>query len=182
MRLPFVDCHVLRIHIGNHGGHDCDRHDRCCISMCLVLMAQIAVVATDFYVLSMLNALDNRHTHGAFCAHPSPRGRLSVDCRVRRVQLGGHGSHDRNPCDDCHIVIVVSTAMRPSSRLPSCSRLFLNVLAQQSLLARRLLRACWFALATSIYRRCSYRRRSSPTLLLSSSLAIDVVAVVATCD
>jgi hypothetical protein len=89
--------------------------------MRLVSTAPLAVIATDFYVASMLVALDN-------C-----RPRLFVDCRVRRVQLGGH---DRNRCDHRHIVIVVSTAMRPSSRLPSCSR-------------------------TTIYRRC--RRCSLPS-------------------
>ena len=57
-----------------------------------------------------LHSTQCRH-RGAFCARPSPRGRLFVDCRVQRVQFGAHGGPDRDRSDHRHIVIVMSTAM-----------------------------------------------------------------------
>ena len=104
------------------------------------------------------------------------RVRRSADCRdlhvrrVRRVRricrrlVHLFGGGDRGCHDHRHIVIVVSTTMRSSLRLPSRSR-------------------------TSIYRHCRRcrrcgvcRRRSSRSTFSSSFLAIDVVAVVAPCD
>ena len=98
-----------------------------------------------------LHSTQCRH-RGAFCARPSPRGRLFVDCRVQRVQFGGHGGPDRDRRDHRHIVML--TSMRSSSQPPSCSHAFLGALAQPSLLTRRLSLARWYALATSINRRC----------------------------
>ena len=60
--LPFVDCHVLRVYIGNHGGHDRNRRDRHCI---------VVVVSTTMQPLSRLSCHSHalfRHAHAAFVA------------------------------------------------------------------------------------------------------------------
>ncbi len=114
----------------------------------------------------------------------APRGHLFVDCRVRCVQLSGNGGHNRDHRDHCQIVIVVSTAMRPSSRLPSHICVFFHALAQRSLLVRLLSHARWSRLLRRsidnvvviiphnrcYHRCCSSRSTLSPLLLL----AVDV--------
>ena len=101
-----------------------------------------------------------------FCARPSPRSRLFVDCRVRRVQLGGHGGHDRDRRDHRHVVIVVSTTMRPSSRL-LCHSHALFRRACAAFVARA-------ALPTSIYRRRPLCRRGARRLSTCSAFVAPV--------
>ena len=122
-----------------------------------------------------LHSTQCRH-RGAFCARPSPRGRLFVDCRVRRVQLGGHGGPDHDRRDHHHRrvdgnVTLVATAI---SQLRLFKRARTAIVACAALVAGALT-----ALATSIYRRCRHRRSSRSTLLSSSLLAINVIVVVA---
>ena len=201
---------------GDHGCRDyCHRRHRCndtsdsCRVVCarkvvrkplvasrrrvgvrLVLTAPLAVVR----LLRRVDARCARRSSSSrrFLRSPIATRSPVVDCRVRRVQLGGHGGHDRDRRDHHHIVIVVSTAMRSSLRLSSCSRVFLSALAQRSLLARLLSRARWsrslrraidVVIVVVPHDRRYRRRRSSRSTLSSSSLvAIDVIVVVAPCD
>ena len=57
MRLRFVDCRILRVHIGNHGGHDRDRRNHRCI---------VVVVSTTMRPLLLLSC----HSHTLFRRAP----------------------------------------------------------------------------------------------------------------
>ncbi len=92
-RLPFVDCHILRVHIGSHGGHNHnrrdhrDRRDRRHI---------IIVVSTAMQPLSQLSC----HSHTLF-----RRGRAVFVARVvlptsiyRRCHHCCHGARCFSSC------------------------------------------------------------------------------------